>query len=384
MNFKLKFNLKYTILLVSLKGPAESLSNSIFSQSIRSSIQKEVSLIGTSNSVIKLRGSTGANSYSLILPSALPLANQVLSVSSINTGIATLNWSNPVGGIGTGTGGQIVYWSGAGNQAGSNDLFWDATNKRLGIGTSTPVDKLQISEPTNASIVASILARGGNSLKTQLNFGVKNSAGNAVGGAVYSDGSLGGGLTLQGNLNDQPSVSPHVHINTSGELLVNTTSDNGAYKLQINGDIYAPTARFHFVNSGGYSADLNLRSDGTLTTAASDVRLKKNIETIKNPLEKVMALRGVTYNWKDTTAPRRMIGMIAQEVLPIVPEIVFQNKTDGYYGINYGETSGLLIEAIKAQQQLIQDIKTELSRQQGYLQAAQQEIIRLKQKINIQ
>jgi hypothetical protein len=331
-----------------------------------------------------LRGSTGANSYSLILPSAVPLANQVLSVSSINTGIATLNWSTPVGGIGSGAGGQVVYWSGANNQAGSNEFFWDATNRRLGIGTSTPTDKLQINEPGNTSIVASILARGGNSLKTQLNFGVRNSAGTAVGGAVYSDGSIGGGLTLQGNLNDQPSVTPHVHINTSGELLVNTTTDNGAYKLQVVGEIYAPSARFYSVNPGGYSADLNLRADGTLTTTSSDVRLKKEIETIKDPIKKVMALRGVTYNWKDSTAPRRMMGMIAQEVLEIVPELVFQNKSDGYYGINYGETSGLLIEAIKAQQHLIQEIKTELSRQQGYLQAAQQEIIRLKQKINIQ
>ncbi len=384
MQLKFQSKLKYFILLVLAKGPAECFTSSLFSQTVRSTAQKEIRLIGTSNSIINLRGSTGANSYSLILPSALPLANQVLSISSITTGIATLNWSTPVGGIGTGASGQVVYWSGANSQAGSNDFFWDATNKRLGIGTVTPTDKFQINEPGNISLSASILARGGNNLKTQLNFGVRNNAGTAVGGAVYSDGSLGGGLTLQGNLNDQPSVTPHVHINTSGELLVNTTTDNGAYKLQVNGDIYAPTARFYSVNPGGYSADLNLRADGTLTTTSSDIRLKKNIETIKDPIKKVMALRGVTYNWKDSTAPRRMMGMIAQEVLPIVPEIVFQNKTDGYYGINYGETSGLLIEAIKAQQQLIQEIKTELSRQQGLLQAAQQEIIRLKQKTNTQ
>jgi hypothetical protein len=384
MQLRFQSKLKYIILLVLAKGPAEFFTSHLFSQTIRSTAQKEIRLVGPSNSIINLRGSTGANSYSLILPSAVPLANQVLSVSSINTGIATLNWSTPVGGIGSGSGGQVVYWSGANNQAGSNEFFWDATNRRLGIGTSTPTDKLQINEPGNTSIVASILARGGNSLKSQLNFGVRNSAGTAVGGAVYSDGSIGGGLTLQGNLNDQPSVTPHVHINTSGELLVNTTTDNGAYKLQVIGEIYAPSARFYSVNPGGYTADLNLRADGTLTTTSSDVRLKKEIETIKDPIKKVMALRGVTYNWKDSTAPRRMMGMIAQEVLEIVPELVFQNKSDGYYGINYGETSGLLIEAIKAQQHLIQEIKNELSRQQGYLQAAQQEIIRLKQKINIQ
>ena len=171
-------------------------------------------------------------------------------------------------------------------------------------------------------------------INTQLSVEVKNSSGTATGGYIVSDGSLGGGLNIQGNLNDQPSVTPHVYVNTLGKLLVNTTTDAGAYKLQVNGDIYAPTARFYSVNPGGYSADLNLRADGTLTTSSSDIRLKKNIETIKDPLKKVMSLRGVTYNWRDTAAPRRMMGMIAQEVLPIVPELVFQNKNDGYYGIN--------------------------------------------------
>ena len=64
------------------------------------------------------------------------------------------------------------------------------------------------------------------------------------------------------------------------------------------------------------------------------IRLKKNVDTIKDPLKKVLSLRGVTYNWKDSTVPRRMMGMIAQEVLPIVPELVYQNKNDGY-GIQY-------------------------------------------------
>lgn len=379
---KFQSPLKYIILLVLLKGPAECFINSLFAQPIRSTAQKEVRLVGPANSIINLRGSTGSNSYSLVFPSTLPLANQVLSVSGINTGVATLNWSTPVGGIGSGNGGQVVYWSGANGQAGSNDLFWDITNKRLGIGTSTPTEKLQVNEPTNTSLLASLIARGGNSLKAQLNFGVRTSSGTAVGGYIVSDGSLGGGVNIQGNLNDQPSTTPHVYVNTTGELLVNTTTDAGAYKLQVNGDIYAPTARFYSVNPGGYSADLNLRLDGTLTTTSSDIRLKKNIETIKDPLRKVLSLRGVTYNWKDTTAPRRMMGMIAQEVLPIVPEIVFQNKSDGYYGVNYGETAGLLIEAIKAQQQGIEELKKILTQQSISLQAAQQEILSLKQKIS--
>jgi hypothetical protein len=372
---------KLFFLLALLMGPAEKFFPSLRAQSIRPTAQKEVQLVGATGNTISLRSPSGANSYSLVYPAAVPLANQVLSVGAVSAGIATLNWSTPVGGAGNGSSGQVVYWSGANSQAGSNDFFWDATNRRLGIGTSVPTEKFQVNEAGNTSLFTSLIARGGNNLKAQLNFGVRNSAGNAVGGSIISDGSLNGGLVLQGNLNDQPSVKPHVVVNSAGELLVNTTSDAGAYQLQVNGNIYAPTARFYFVNSGGYTQDLNLRADGTLTTAASDLRLKRDIVTITQPLEKVLALRGVTYNWKDASLPKRMMGMIAQEVLAVVPELVFQNQADGFYGINYGETAGLLIEAIKAQQHLIGELKSDLLRQQQLVQATLQEVIQLKKQI---
>jgi hypothetical protein len=372
---------KIYFLLVLFLGPAENFRIELSAQVTRATAQREVRLLGTTGSVVKLLPPAGSSIYSLALPSTVPLANQVLSVSSVNGGIANLSWSTALGGTGNGNAGQVVYWSGAGSQAGSNDFFWDATNRRLGIGTSAPTEKYQVNETGNTSLFTSLIARGGNNLKAQLNFGVRNSASNAVGGAIISDGSLNGGLVLQGNLNDQPSVKPHVVVNSAGELLVNTTSDAGAYQLQVNGDIYAPTARFYFVNSGGYTQNLNLRADGTLTTAASDQRLKRDIATITQPLEKVLALRGVTYNWKDTSLPKRMMGMIAQEVLAVVPELVFQNKADGFYGINYGETAGLFIEAIKAQQHLIGELKSDLLRQQQLVQATLQEVIQLKKQI---
>lgn len=378
MNIQVQLNIRIIILLAFLSGPAEYYTNSLYAQTVRATAQKEIRLIGPSNSVISLRPATGVNSYSLVMPSAAPLANQVLGVSAVSTGTATLNWTTIAGASGNGTSGQVVYWSGANSQAGSNDFFWDATNKRLGIGTTTPSEKFQINEPSNAATLASIIARGGNSLRARLSFGVKNSSGTDRGGSITSEGSLDGGIFIQGNINDQPSVTPHVYVNPSGKLLVNTTIDNGAYVLQVNGDLYAKTARFTFVNSGGYAQDLNLRSDGTLTTSTSDIRLKKNIETIANPLQKVMSLRGVTYNWKDSTAPKKMMGMIAQEVLAVVPELVFQNKLDGYYGINYGETTALLIEAIKAQQHLIEEIKRSLQIQQELLNKANEKINQLK------
>ena len=370
-------------LLALFAGLAGKFSSTLSAQSIRSSAQKEIKLFdptGTGNGNIAFSATGGTQSYTLRFPVTPPAANQLLGVSSFSAGIASLSWSTPLSGIGSGGNEQVVYWNGSNSQTGSNDLFWDAGSKRLGIGTSSPPDKLSINEATNADVTASMIARGGDMRRAQLTFGVKNSSSNTLGGAIGTDGKLGGGLILNGRTNDISTSGPDVFVNPTGELCVNTTIDNGNYKVQINGDIYATSARFTNVANSGYYATLSLQSNGTLTTASSDQRLKKNIETITNPLDKVMALRGVTYNWKDSSMPKRMMGMIAQEVLPVAPELVFQNKKTGYYGINYGETAGLLIEAIKAQQVTIQELKKTLSVQQQEINSLKKQLISLQPK----
>jgi hypothetical protein len=87
---------------------------------------------------------------------------------------------------------------------------------------------------------------------------------------------------------------------------------------------------------------------GSLTTTnfntLSDARKKENIETITNSLEKVLSLRGVSYTLKDTG--QESIGVIAQEIEKIIPEVV-QTNENGEKTVSYGNIIGLLIEAIK-------------------------------------
>jgi hypothetical protein len=124
--------------------------------------------------------------------------------------------------------------------------------------------------------------------------------------------------------------------------------------LDVNGN-----ARFRSVSSGTFAYDLNLTSDGTLSTATSDVRMKGNIIQITDALEKVSGLRGVTFTWKNDSLQTHQLGMIAQEVEKVLPEIVFTNPVDGLKGINYSQTSALFVEAIKEQQQQIETQKQE-------------------------
>lgn len=88
------------------------------------------------------------------------------------------------------------------------------------------------------------------------------------------------------------------------------------------------------------------------TMCPSDIRFKKNITDIQNPLEKITALAGVSYDWKSDEFPEkgfsnsRQIGFIAQDLEMIVPEIIGTDEM-GYKAINYGLLSPLLVESIK-------------------------------------
>jgi len=93
-----------------------------------------------------------------------------------------------------------------------------------------------------------------------------------------------------------------------------------AYSLDVVGDIYA---------SGNI-------------TELSDIRKKKNLQIIETPIEKVKKLNGYTYEMDD----KKYTGLVAQEVLEVLPEAVVGDEEKGY-GLAYGNIVGLLVEAIK-------------------------------------
>jgi hypothetical protein len=78
----------------------------------------------------------------------------------------------------------------------------------------------------------------------------------------------------------------------------------------------------------------------------SDERIKSNIKTIENALDKTLLLRGVEFNL-NIEPERKRIGLIAQEVELIVPEVVRTSEDDGLKSIEYQNLVGLLIESIK-------------------------------------
>jgi hypothetical protein len=85
---------------------------------------------------------------------------------------------------------------------------------------------------------------------------------------------------------------------------------------------------------------------------ASDMNLKKNVVTIENALDKLDGMRGVYHDWVDENNKEHSIGVIAQEVQAVYPELVHEGS-DGYLSVNYPKLTAVLLQAIKELKALV-------------------------------
>ena len=127
------------------------------------------------------------------------------------------------------------------------------------------------------------------------------------------------------------------------------------------------------------SEDMRLLDNGTLhvdgdiiaySTTISDARLKDNVVTIENAIDKIKKLRGVEYTWNaGTRKDKRDLGLIAQEVEEVLPEIVHEHDMplmDGaednttYKTVDYEKIVGVLIEGMKELSAKVEELENKL------------------------
>ena len=223
-------------------------------------------------------------------------------------------------------------------------------------------------------------------------------------------------------------------ISTSGKILIGTTSGSYTHDLGMRirtnevganvldaalnlegsgGDFYAQNwtgpsdvgfgllavfsgttdyLTYRYMSGGTVSYDRftindtgDLSCAGTLTESTSDERLKSNITLISDPIEKIKSIRGVEFDWKETTpdsvgiaiphAGKHEVGVIAQEVQKILPDAVshapFDNDKgesvtgENYLTVNYKKLIPILIEGIKEQQTQIESLQSEVAALKG-------------------
>ena len=239
----------------------------------------------------------------------------------------------------------------------------------VGIGTSSPTQKLDVNGDIavkGASVInkASAALTIGDTAGTDsvTNLTLTTAGGNTE---VFLDDSGNVGINTA-----TPSYNLTVNSGTNDIGILTASSDSGSYvgfldnststipkigavgnKLVLDASQYVGVRR----TDPSYALDVNgtIRATGNVI-AYSDARVKENVETIPNALDKVKSMRGVGYN--KIGEEKRSIGVIAQELLEVVPEAVHQDEK-GMYSVAYGNLVGVLVEAMKEQQQQIDELK---------------------------
>jgi hypothetical protein len=246
-------------------------------------------------------------------------------------------WSFDLRNQGTYTGNYWQVWS---DVIGSILVVRGDTGN-VGIGTTNPNKKLTV---VGGSICPAV--------------------GNSSDAGIYFPTDPGGGS------GDEAFIRYYVESGETTKLLIGINNDSddrlslyqyGAERLTIyNGNVGIGTT------SPGYTLTVNGTAYVTSGSwSGSDIRWKTNITPLKNSLNKVLSLQGVSYNWKVNEFPELkfssapQIGLIAQEVEKIIPEVITTNDS-GYKGISYEKLVPLLIEAIKEQQKEIDDLKEQI------------------------
>jgi hypothetical protein len=148
---------------------------------------------------------------------------------------------------------------------------------------------------------------------------------------------------------------------------ISVSGATGAVTISI-GQAVATSSNVQFnslgVGTAGSGVTGEIRATADVTAFySSDERLKEDITPINNPIEKLMAINGVTFNWKEGFETLHShvgpdTGVIAQEIETIeLPGVVTTRET-GYMAVNYEKLNALLIEGFKAQQLQIDELKT--------------------------
>ena len=158
------------------------------------------------------------------------------------------------------------------------------------------------------------------------------------------------------------------YTNGSNDRVVTSTGTagiNGEANLRFSGtnlSLYSSvTENIRITNAGTIHAGADIIAYSA--TIPSDIRLKKNIKTLENSLDKVLNLRGVSYEWKNKEG--NQVGFIADEMIEIIPDSVKEIllpliSDDGimYKTIKYTEIIPYLVESIKELKAEIEELKT--------------------------
>ena len=231
------------------------------------------------------------------------------------------------------------------------------------------------------SNIASNTSFGDEALKSVTTSGANNTAYgvSALSSTVLGANNTGIGMqALSGNINGFNNIAIGVDAGRacSNPLITNTNGENSIFigsstKPAADNQDYQIVIGNNVVGNGSYTVTIggtdnannyfygNINTTGDVYAYySSDERLKDNITPISNALDKVKQIGGYEFDWNDkqSTYEGHDVGVIAQEIEAVLPELV-TTRDNGYKAVKYEKIIALLIEAIKEQQLQIDELK---------------------------
>jgi hypothetical protein len=250
------------------------------------------------------------------------------------------------------------------------DMWWDRTGGYMGINSIGSGSKTAIN-PFGGNV-------GIGTTAPLTTFTVKSTNDNGYALTRPSDASSlhwrlsttesgGDAYTVRYNtFNNEMLFTTYTSGGTGGNIIFRTGSSGGG--SETTRMTISPTGLIFMNNLGGYSASYaDVRYDTSskeLYYQTSSKRYKTDIVDIENVLGKVNQLRPVRY--KDIKSQGNNCGLIAEEVVEIIPDVVFKKQIDGFdqpqcEGINYSDFVPFLIKAIQEQQSQIESLKKQIA-----------------------
>ena len=274
-----------------------------------------------------------------------------------------------------GTGNVFLGYAAGYSETGSNKLYISNSN------ATTPLiygDFVSGIVNINGTVTATNLAGNGSGL-TNVNasavIGTVASATNAIHATTATTATtVTNGVYTTGSYGDPVWITSLAASKITGTVAnaTNAVSCTNSAQIGTNTANYIPRWNGSQLVSGIISDDGSTASvNGTLSVTSllsvSDERYKKNIEPLQQSLHKVTHLTGVSYEWKTEEysgrgfKEGRQIGLIAQEVEKVLPELVLADG-NGYKAVAYDKLVPVLIEAVKEQQKEIKEKEMQYER----------------------
>lgn len=241
-------------------------------------------------------------------------------------------------------------------------------NGNVGIGTELPKAKL--------SVIGSVTfgsrsneASGGNSFASGVGSKARGGASTAMGWSSKAIGdystAIGYGAEASGNFATSIGLASFAQGPISfaiGREVIASGENSIAmgYKSRAEGD-YSFAINLDS-NEGDKVGEMEFKISGARFiggnlpwTETSDKRLKENIINLEeeNNLDKILALNGVRFNWKDDSNDKKYLGFLAQDVELIIPESITYDELNDKYSLQSSAIIPVLVEAIKEQQEQI-------------------------------